>query len=91
MRRADRMAPPPSGYHWRTGGGAEVDLVLEYNGSLFPIEIKAAATLTGYDIRGLRAFMDTYPDQTTSGVVFYAGSQACMPAPDIYAIPWNTR
>ena len=27
-------------YHWRTYGGAEVDIIIEYDGRFYPIEVK---------------------------------------------------
>ncbi|MBM4370162.1 MAG: ATP-binding protein, partial [Deltaproteobacteria bacterium] len=50
------LATPPAMYHWRTAGGAEVDLVLERDGRLFPLEIKAGSRLDGHALQGLRAF-----------------------------------
>ncbi|MBI3232046.1 MAG: DUF4143 domain-containing protein [Candidatus Doudnabacteria bacterium] len=31
------LSVPPNSYHWRTSGGAEVDLILERDGKLYPI------------------------------------------------------
>lgn len=32
-------------YYWRAKGGPEVDLIIDRNGRLYPIEIKSTATL----------------------------------------------
>lgn len=42
-------------FHYRTGGGAEIDLVLEGNFGLIPIEIKRTQSV---DVRDLRAITD---------------------------------
>jgi uncharacterized protein len=44
-------------YHYRTGGGAEIDLVLEGEFGLVPIEIKYAQAITNRDLRSLRDFV----------------------------------
>jgi predicted AAA+ superfamily ATPase len=55
------LATPPAMYHWRSHGGAEVDVVLERDGILFPIEVKLTSQPTRNDCRGLQAFRSTYP------------------------------
>jgi hypothetical protein len=55
-----RMSSLGLGYqytYYRTGGGAEVDLVLEGNFGLIAMEIKYTSTIGGRDLRNLRAFM----------------------------------
>ncbi len=85
-----RMATPPQNYHWRTAGGAEVDLVLERDGKLFPIEVKCRTTLSGHDARGIRAFRDTYgPERVATGVIVYAGAVARAVNRHTVAVPWN--
>jgi len=37
------LSPRPTLWHWRSHGGAEVDLVLERDGRLFPVEIKSVS------------------------------------------------
>jgi len=43
--------------YYRTGGGAEVDLVLEGNFGRIAVEIKHTSTVGGRDLRGLRDFV----------------------------------
>lgn len=50
-------------YHWRTHGGSEVDLVLERDGLLYPIEIKLASRPTRNDARGFTALRASNPRQ----------------------------
>lgn len=77
-------------YHWRTDGGAEVDIVLERDGLLFPVEVKFATTVSGHDTRGLRAFRDTYgAEKVQKGVIIYAGKEV-RPISDLaVAVPWT--
>lgn len=81
---------PPLAYHWRTVGGAEVDLVLERDGRLYPIEVKCGTRLNGHDTRGLRAFRDTYgPERVMPGLIVYAGEECYRVNPETIALPWN--
>lgn len=84
------LATAPQAYHWRTAAGAEVDLVLERDGKLYPIEIKCKSRLTGQDRRGLKAFRETYPQQEIMpALVIYAGSECYRLDPHTIALPWN--
>jgi len=79
-------------YHWRATGGAEVDIVLEYNRSLYPIEIKAASRLSGHDTRGIQAFYKAHesgPSRLMPGLIVYSGSVCYWIAENILAVPWN--
>ena len=75
QKQLARFSGPSQMYHWRTSGGAEVDIVLDMNGKLFPIEVKAASKLSGHDTKGIRAFIDTYPKKSSPGIIFYAGTE----------------
>ncbi len=80
----------PKLYHWRTSGGAEVDLILEKDGMLYPIEIKIASTISLNDTRGIKAFRDTYPNaKIAPGIILYTGSECYLIDDNIIAMPWN--
>jgi predicted AAA+ superfamily ATPase len=53
-------AVPPALYHWRTHGGAEIDLLLERDGKFYPLEIKMTTRPSRKDTRGFDAFRSTY-------------------------------
>lgn len=81
---------PPNAYHWRTSGGAEVDLFLERGGRLYPIEIKCKTNLTKGDLRGPKAFRYTYANnEVMPGFVIYAGDQAYPIDEMPLTIPWK--
>ena len=82
------ISVPPTCYHWRTSGGAEVDLILEKNGMLYPIECKCKTNLSSADLNGLKAFRNTYKNVQTA-VIVYAGTEIYKLDPDTIAIPWN--
>ena len=84
------MATAPNSYHWRTSGGAEVDLILEKSGKLFPIEIKCKTNLTKADLSGLKAFRQTYSQQEVQpGLIVYAGSEVYQLDEHTLAVPWT--
>ena len=57
-------------HHFRNKNGAEVDIVLERGvGEVVGIEIKAAATVTAKDFRGLRKLKEAAGDRFVAGVV----------------------
>jgi predicted AAA+ superfamily ATPase len=89
-RQFIKLDVQPIAYHWRTAGGAEVDLVLERDGKLYPIEVKCSTKLSRRDTRGLRAFRETYgQDQVQPGLVIYAGNECYRLDDQTTAVPWN--
>lgn len=90
-RQVAGLASQPNMYHWRTGGGAEVDLVLEFDGKYYPIEVKFASNLSRSDASGIRAFHETYQGKITimTGLVIYAGPECYRLSENVIAIPWN--
>jgi uncharacterized protein len=91
LRKLAALLPmPPSFHHWRTHGGAEVDVVLERDGTFFPIEIKLRSRPARRDCSGLRAFRATYPDlRVAPGLVLAPMECGAQIGPSEYAIPWN--
>lgn len=86
----DGLNLSPQFYHWRSNGGAEVDVVMELNGRLYPIEIKCKTHVTRQDARGLKAFRETYPNQLMApGIIIYAGKQSYRLDDQVLVLPWN--
>lgn len=84
------LLTPPSSFHWRTSGGAEVDLILEKEGKLYPIEIKCKSNLSKGDLSGLKAFRETYTHlEVMPALIIYAGSEIYKLDANTTAIPWN--
>jgi uncharacterized protein len=89
-KQCSQLPVPPNCYHWRTSTGAEVDLILERDGCLYPIEIKCKTNPKRSDISGIKAFKSTYPKQKIMpGLVIHAGSERYLLDPDVIALPWN--
>lgn len=80
----------PTLYHWRSKGGAEVDLILERDGVLYPIEVKMRSYLNTRDASGIRAFRETFPHRTIAkGTLIYGGDR-CFPLNEhAIALPYN--
>jgi predicted AAA+ superfamily ATPase len=85
--RDAQIERPEVGY-WRTAAGEEVDLVVEAEGRLLPIEIKAAARPRLSDAARLRSFRAEYRRKARAGLLLHAGSTLEWLAPDVLAAPW---
>lgn len=62
VKQMQRMPFKPNLYHWRAHSGAEVDLVIEYNGIFHLVEIKLKTNPSLRDAQGFLSFRKTYPD-----------------------------
>lgn len=88
VKQAGWARTPVSLYHFRTQTGREVDAVLERrDGTLVGVEVKAAASVSGRDFRGLRALRDERPEAFRRGVVLYAGTETVAFGDDLAAVP----
>lgn len=87
-RQASWREEPISFYHFRDKDGVEVDMVLESAGQrLAGIEIKAAATVTVADFRGLRKFKEGSGHRFAGGVVLYDGEATASFGDGLFAVP----
>ena len=83
-------SPKPQIYHWRTSNQQEIDFVLEYDGYLYPIEIKLKSEISSKDAKGIKAFKETYKQaKCYKGVIIYTGDHVRYVTEDTIAIPWN--
>ena len=84
------MSPPPRLHHWRSAGGAEVDLLLERDGRMFPIEIKGRTKVSGTDTRGITAFRGAYPHlKVAPGLVISLCDQVERLNAQDLSLPWD--
>jgi len=84
------LSPAPRLHHWRSAGGAEVDLILERDGRFFPIEIKGRTKVGPNDTRGLAAFRQAYPSLPVApGLVIFLGEGVARLNGTDYAVPWD--
>lgn len=75
-------------HHFRDKDGYEVDIVLEIAGrDIAGVEVKAAATVTDSDFRGLRKLKDASGSRFTAGVVLYDGENSVRFGENLFAVP----
>ena len=74
--------------YWRTASGEEVDFVVETDGRLLPIEVKATARPRLADAAHLRAFRAEYGPKARKGLLLHSGGATQWLAPDVLAVPW---
>lgn len=75
-------------YHYRDRDQIEVDLVIEDGGRrVVGIEVKAAATVSGSDLRGLRKLAALAADRFAAGIVLYDGELTLPVGPRLWAAP----
>ncbi len=89
---AAAMTAPPSIYHWRIYSGAEVDLLLERDGTFHPIEVKLASQPARNDTRGITSFRENHPELKVAPGLVIAPTAATARVSDLdYAVPWDLR
>lgn len=72
---------------WRTGDGAECDLVVPAGERVVPVEIKHAATLRADDLRGLRAFRSHVPEAAHAGLLISMSPTVERVSSDTWNLP----
>lgn len=89
VKRINAWSARPQLYHYRTYAGAEVDLVLEYNGKLYPLEFKIATHPTKKDVKGFASFRETFPQENiAAGIVASNTPVPYKLSDDVWAVPW---
>jgi len=80
----------PAIYHWRSHAGAEVDLLIEMDNVYYPIEIKCKTRPTKDDLRGIRAFRETYPALTLGPALVICAIDVIQALGDnCFAVPFD--
>ena len=89
VKQAEWSTTRPEALHFRTRGGArEVDAVLERRGGqVVGVEMKASASLSRRDFRGLETLRDERGDAFVAGVVIHAGEQTLPFGDRLWALP----
>jgi predicted AAA+ superfamily ATPase len=97
LRRQASWRDEPIGFfHFRDRDGAEVDLVLERGArELVGVEVKASATVTPKDFRGMHKLRDAAGKRFVAGVVLYDGEITASFGDGFFAVPiralWETN
>ena len=94
-RQASCHPVPVAFFHFRDKDGVEVDIVLRRGlGSVAGVEVRAAATVSSGDFRGLRRLAAACGEGFAGGVVLYDGEMTTRFGKRLYAVPvrrlWET-
>jgi uncharacterized protein len=78
-------------FHWRTGAGEEVDLIIEDQdtGKLVAFEVKASRDSKGEYFKGIRALRAAYPDRFHRGYVLNCGTRVARQEDDLWFLPYS--
>lgn len=92
LRRQASWRDEPIGFfHFRDKDGAEVDIVLERGArELVGVEVKASATVTVADFRGMRKLREAAGKRFAAGVVLYDGEITASFGDRFFAVPLRT-
>ena len=75
-------------HHLRDRDGVEVDVVIEQSGrTVAAVEVKASATVTAADFRGLRKLQAAVGSRFSAGVVLYDGEASVRFGDGLFAVP----
>lgn len=86
-RQASWRAEPIDFFHFRDRDDFEVDIVLEGEGVVCGVEVKAAATVHEADLRGLRKLRSSAGKRFGAGAVLYDGSATIRFEDNLFAVP----
>ncbi|WPL17192.1 hypothetical protein Thiowin_02188 [Thiorhodovibrio winogradskyi] len=90
LKQAATLPARPACFHWRSAGGAEVDLILEHDDWLYPFAFKLTAAPTRRMASGINAFRRAYPRATiATGALLCAVEEPRWIAENVMALPWN--
>ena len=78
----------PRVHFWRTSAGVEVDLVVEVDGRLIPMEVKLSATPRPAMANAVRTFQDDVGEKAGPGYVVHPGDVWLPLAPNVVAMPF---
>ncbi len=88
LKTALHRGEEPALYFWRTASGSEVDLLVECQSSLIPLEIKPSATPRPAFAREIATFRRDFGDRAGPGYVIHAGKSALPLGGGTVALPF---
>ncbi|MBU1474951.1 MAG: ATP-binding protein [Acidobacteria bacterium] len=78
----------PRVYFWRTAAGSEVDIVVEWEGRLVPLEVKLSSTPVPRMGETIRLFQNDMEGRAASGYVVHPGTVTLPLGPGVSALPF---
>ena len=79
----------PQVFFWRTRAGTEVDIVVESDGKLVPIEVKLSATPRPGMATSIRTFQNDLGPEAVPGNVVHPGDVQLPLGPGATALPFS--
>jgi predicted AAA+ superfamily ATPase len=89
VRALTHRGVDPRVYFWRTSAGVEVDIVVEVEGRLVPIEVKLSATPRPAMATNIRAFQEDFGKRALPGYVIHAGDVRLPLGAEVMALPFS--
>jgi len=83
----ETLTPAPEVLCWRTSTGKAVAFVIESEGVLVPVEVKAGRRPRLHDANGLDAFLDEYADCAPHGILVHTGDTVEPLSSRVWAVP----
>ena len=78
----------PHVYYWQSGPGKEVDLIIERDGALYGMEVKATATPTARHGAGIKRWLELAGPNTRGALACNVDRPQAL-RPGIRAVPWH--
>jgi hypothetical protein len=79
----------PQIYFWRTSAGTEVDIVIESDRKLIPIEVKLSSTPRPAMSSSIKTFQEDFGDRAAHGYVLHAGDIRLPLGAGVTALPFK--
>lgn len=89
VRTLAHQGQEPRVFFWRTAGGDEVDLIVESDRGLVPIEVKLSSTPRPEMAKGIARFRAALGARARKGYVVHPGAQQLPLGPDAEALPFD--
>jgi len=87
-RQAGAHQSPHRFFHYREKDGKEVDIVIERDATaLAGVEVKASATVSERDFRGLRGLQAAAAERFVGGALLYRGERVLSFGDNLHALP----
>ena len=87
MKWTQLQPDDPHLYFYRTAAGMEIDFLLAGAGGIVPIEAKSSERVSGIDGRSVEAFLTSYPQRASVGLVVYRGDEIAEIRKNVWAVP----
>jgi predicted AAA+ superfamily ATPase len=78
----------PRIYFWRTSSGIEVNIIVEVNGKLIPIEVKLSSTPRPDMAAGINSFREALGNKVGKGYIVHPGDIHLPLGPGAIALPF---